>query len=426
MKYTIFYSWQSDLPNNTNRSFIESVIKKSVEHANKNEEYELYLTLDRDTQGSPGAPNISQEILNKIRASDAFVADISIVTGDKEKSQRLSPNPNVLLELGYAIALLGWERIVLFFNENYGDGDDLPFDIRQHRRMNYSLAQDGIKSEVRNSLVAAFKKSLHDLIQCGKNIGSIKLPDLEVKWESPAVNQGSNGTVLTVLKMPESANLKEEMEKSIENVKKIDGHIDRSWDKKVDRYIEKAKQFVAEIENESTYYNYLATEYKYQPAYVTLLVSNIGIAAASDVRIEVPLPDWIFALEKIPHSKDALNKPHVPVPEPPQPASLIQRTALYGGAFNAMLAPRPVADLININSVYNRTSACYLSDKSPKIVFWADKILHKHDVMIDKDIFYLMAKPSAPEGIHSLDIDIFCSEFDDWSTGKLEISVIKP
>ena len=117
---------------------------------------------------------------------------------------------------------------------------------------------------------------------------------------------------------------------------------------------------------------------------------------------------------------------HVPVPEPPQPASLIQRTALYGGAFNAMLAPRPVADLININSVYNRTSACYLSDKSPKIVFWADKILHKHDVMIDKDIFYLMAKPSAPEGIHSLDIDIFCSEFDDWSTGKLEISVIKP
>ncbi|MFU2207788.1 hypothetical protein [Solidesulfovibrio sp. C21] len=426
MKYTIFYSWQSDLPNNTNRGFIESVIKKAIEHVNKNEEYELYLTLDRDTQGSPGAPNISQEILKKIQSSDAFVADISIVTGDKEESKRLSPNPNVLLELGYAIAILGWERIVLFFNENYGDGDDLPFDIRQHRRMNYSLAQDGIKSEVRNNLVAAFKSSLHDLIKCGKNTGPEKLPDLEVKWKSPAVNEGSDGFVLTILKMPTSNELKEEMEKAIENVQKIDGRIDRSWGKKVDNYIEKAKQFIAKIDCESSYYNYLATEYKYRPAQVTLLVSNIGIATASDVRIEVTLPDWIFALEKLKSLKDALNKPQMPVPEPPQPASLIQGAALYSGAFNAMLSPQPIADLIDIHSAYNRTSACFLSDKSPKIVFWADKILHKHDVVIDKDVFYLMAKPSAVEGVHSLGIDIFCSEFDDWRTGKLEISVIKP
>lgn len=420
MKYTIFYSWQSDLPNNTNRGFIESVIKKAIEHANKNEEYELYLTLDRDTQGSPGAPNISQEILNKIKASDAFVADISIVTGDKKWSKRLSPNPNVLLELGYAIAILGWERIVLFFNEYYGNGDDLPFDIRQHRRINYSIAQDGIKSEVRSNLVGFFKNSLHDLIKCGKNTGSEKLPDLGVKWKSPAVQQGSDGLILTVLKVPTSTEIKDDMVRSIEIVQKIDGRIDPSWNKKAENYIAKAKQFIDKIADESTYYNYLATEYNYRPAHVTLLVSNIGTSAASDVRIEVPLPDWIFALEKIASSKEALNKPQMPTPEPQK---LYARHTL---TLNPIFSPQPIADLLNFPLVNNITSACYLSDKSPIIVFWADKLLHKHSIAVDNDVFYLMAKPWAPEGIHHLDINIFCSEFDDWRTGKLEISVVNP
>lgn len=30
MKRTIFYSWQSDLPNNSNRGFIESCIESSL------------------------------------------------------------------------------------------------------------------------------------------------------------------------------------------------------------------------------------------------------------------------------------------------------------------------------------------------------------------------------------------------------------
>lgn len=30
LNYTIFYSWQSDLPNNSNRSFIEVAIKKAI------------------------------------------------------------------------------------------------------------------------------------------------------------------------------------------------------------------------------------------------------------------------------------------------------------------------------------------------------------------------------------------------------------
>ena len=106
MKYIIFYSWQSDLPNNTNRSFIASVLQAAVSEINTKDNFLLEPTIDRDTQGVPGAPNISQSVLEKIKACDAFVADISIVTGDKLVGRRLSPNPNVLIELGYAVALL--------------------------------------------------------------------------------------------------------------------------------------------------------------------------------------------------------------------------------------------------------------------------------------------------------------------------------
>ena len=135
MKFTIFYSWQSDLPNNTNRGFLESVINNSITDLGANLDFEIEPSIDRNTKGAPGAPNISQTILSKIKACDVFVADISIVTGDKEKGQRLSPNPNVLIELGYAISILGWEKIILTCNEIYGKDEDLPFDIRQHRRI---------------------------------------------------------------------------------------------------------------------------------------------------------------------------------------------------------------------------------------------------------------------------------------------------
>ena len=119
MKFTIFYSWQSDLSNNTNRGFIESAIEKAVKYIGKDENFEIEPSIDRDTKGAPGAPNISQTILKKIQACDVFIADISIVTGDKEKGYRLSPNPNVLIELGYAISILGWDKIILICNDSY-------------------------------------------------------------------------------------------------------------------------------------------------------------------------------------------------------------------------------------------------------------------------------------------------------------------
>jgi hypothetical protein len=50
VKKSIFYSWQSDLPNNKNRGFIQSCLEKAVADMQE-EKIHLEVAIDRDTQG---------------------------------------------------------------------------------------------------------------------------------------------------------------------------------------------------------------------------------------------------------------------------------------------------------------------------------------------------------------------------------------
>ncbi len=131
MKKTIFYSWQSDLPNRSNRGFLEKCLKESVKKLSKISLFSIELTVDRDTKNLDGTPDIVNSILGKIESSSLFVADISIINSDS--IGRKTPNPNVLFELGYAVKTLGWDRVICIFNLDYGSIDDLPFDLRQKR-----------------------------------------------------------------------------------------------------------------------------------------------------------------------------------------------------------------------------------------------------------------------------------------------------
>jgi hypothetical protein len=102
MAQKIFYSWQSDLPNATNRGFILRALGDASAAIGKDLSVDERPEVDRDTQGVPGAPDIAQTIFEKIDTAQAFVADVSIVTTAEES--RPSPNPNVLIELGYAVS----------------------------------------------------------------------------------------------------------------------------------------------------------------------------------------------------------------------------------------------------------------------------------------------------------------------------------
>jgi sporulation protein YlmC with PRC-barrel domain len=138
LKNTVFYSWTSVLPNSTNRSFIEKSLSKAIKQLKSQVDLLPDIALDRDTINTSGSPDISHTIFDKISNAVAFVGDISIIN-QPSKDGRPMPNPNVLVELGYAAAQLGWDSIICIFNLEYGQIEDLPFDIRNRRILTYRV-----------------------------------------------------------------------------------------------------------------------------------------------------------------------------------------------------------------------------------------------------------------------------------------------
>lgn len=162
--FKVFYSWQSDLPNGVNRGFIDKGLQHACARLTTTQGAAVEAAVDRDTLGASGAPDIKEMILAKIADADAFVADISIVNqpeGDPSSSVRLSPNPNVLVETGYALSCLGPEALVLVCNSYFGQIESLPFDLRGMRLLQYRLQPGGDK----NAEAAKFQSALAGAIQ---------------------------------------------------------------------------------------------------------------------------------------------------------------------------------------------------------------------------------------------------------------------
>ncbi len=119
MDCKIFYSWQSDLPNNTNRGFIGDALEKAVKSIRKDNSITVEPVIDRDTQNVPGSPDIVNTIFDKIDQAQIFVCDVSIINSNllnstnpifiqkalnnflyflyKDANSRPTPNPNVLI-----------------------------------------------------------------------------------------------------------------------------------------------------------------------------------------------------------------------------------------------------------------------------------------------------------------------------------------
>lgn len=150
---TIFFSWQSDLPNKTNRNLIENSIKLALKKMNQYSPYSLITEIDRDTKGVLGSPDIVDSILTKIDKCGLFIADISII--NSSLNGKRTPNPNVLFELGYAVKCLGWDRVICVFNSDFGDVSELPFDLRNRRILTYETSNI---SETRKKLADIFKQ----------------------------------------------------------------------------------------------------------------------------------------------------------------------------------------------------------------------------------------------------------------------------
>ena len=161
MTKNIFYSWQSDLPNHLNRGFIGRCIQAAIQQLTK-ENIHLEIAIDRDTMGVPGTPDIINEIFDKISDSHIFIADISFIDNKSEK--RRFCNPNVLIELGYAAKVIGWDNIICVFNSQFGAVEELPFDLRHRRPLQYKITNHKDKSKDREFLKMQFTEAISSIL----------------------------------------------------------------------------------------------------------------------------------------------------------------------------------------------------------------------------------------------------------------------
>lgn len=164
----LFYSWQSDLPPSTNRNFIEKALETASKSIRNDDSLNVEPVIDRDTAGIPGSPDIADTIFNKIDAAASFVCDVSITNKLEQESgnaSRLTPNPNVLIELGYAAKSLGWDRVIMVMNTAFGKPEDLPFDLRSKRVVTYNVAEaKSDKAEERKKLGNFLEVRLREIL----------------------------------------------------------------------------------------------------------------------------------------------------------------------------------------------------------------------------------------------------------------------
>ncbi len=131
MKRSIFYSWQSDSPATTNRYFVRDCIKEAIRKLNGDQDLDEAIRLDHDTAGIPGTPDIANAIFGKISKCAVFVADLTLCSASV--AQKRSPNPNVLIELGYAFSEITDSRVISVMNTAFGEPKQLPFDLAHKR-----------------------------------------------------------------------------------------------------------------------------------------------------------------------------------------------------------------------------------------------------------------------------------------------------
>lgn len=197
MRRIVFYSWQSDLIGKGNRNIIQDAILGALRAIKKDKEEHLDPVMDRDTSGINGTPSISESIFNKITLADVFIADVSIINSSSD--ERKTANPNVLIELGFAVSQLGWDRVILIQNTHYGSPEHLPFDLRGRRVITYTMnplldQPAGARNLLQGRLEHALKEALSDSSR-GSMPSGLNAPIWWGKWDIENFNRSFGGSL---------------------------------------------------------------------------------------------------------------------------------------------------------------------------------------------------------------------------------------
>ncbi|MCI9846956.1 hypothetical protein [Flavobacterium pectinovorum] len=180
MNYKVFFAFQMDVEDKFGKGFIQSAIEIAIA---KFRSEGTNVSLDFGFRKTPGTPLLIDEMLRKSNESDMVIVDLTytsakeflaaeIIGEDADSTsiripkgdRKLSPNPNVLLETGYAWAKKGTYRTLAVMNEAYGSPSDLPVDLKGFRwGITYNLNESN--NENRKAVRAELAKDFYDAIK---------------------------------------------------------------------------------------------------------------------------------------------------------------------------------------------------------------------------------------------------------------------
>jgi hypothetical protein len=170
---TVFFSWQTDRPPREGRNLIEKALENAVSRIANDAKVEPAvregLIVDKDTKGVPGSPPIFSTILDKIDRASVFVGDLTMC--GTRCDGRLTPNPNVLIEYGWALKSLGYFQVLTVMNDAHGEptAESMPFDLAHLRfPLTYNLpdgAPDSVRKVEREQLVKKLETAVRGVFE---------------------------------------------------------------------------------------------------------------------------------------------------------------------------------------------------------------------------------------------------------------------
>lgn len=104
-EFIVFYAWQSDTLQRHNRFLIRMALEEAAKRISNDAAIRTKVRIDSDTEGVLGQPPVTDTILGKIETCDVFAPDFTFVA--TIEGGKLVPNPNVMLEYGYALRARG-------------------------------------------------------------------------------------------------------------------------------------------------------------------------------------------------------------------------------------------------------------------------------------------------------------------------------
>jgi hypothetical protein len=197
MKLKIFYSWQTDTNEVFNRYFIKDSIKEAIKKLeNKPEFKDVEFDFREGVTGEAGSVPVASQIIEKIiPTTDIFITDLTVTNLDfgedipeeiiekLKKTQKPSPNPNVLIEYGVAYDKLGYNRIIGIINTEYGtpkiDIRNIPFDIRHLR---YPIDYTYSKKTEQVNVLEIKKQLVNDLLRAIKDVAIYSIQNNTTKF----------------------------------------------------------------------------------------------------------------------------------------------------------------------------------------------------------------------------------------------------